>query len=86
MRLLAIPRNEASRGFPFPLLPRVARLKEDLNYCPPNHVDNWSVAHVRIWVRDGHHTGACQFVMWSLGPVRPKNGSTTEPEMAFSLV
>ena len=61
MRLLVIPaRNEASRGFPFPLLPRVARLKEGFLTRPPNHVDNWSVADVANAFRDGRHRGLCQ--------------------------
>jgi hypothetical protein len=37
-------RNEASRGFPFPLLPRVARLKESVGGDSPSHVDFWSIA------------------------------------------
>jgi len=57
VRLLVIPaHNEASRGFPFPLPLRVARLKEGLLTCPPNHVDNWSVADSEIEVGDDRHT------------------------------
>ena len=60
MQLLAIPVNETSRGFPFPLLPRVARLKESLLTCPPNHVDKVSVAQFDPAVRDGHHMSSLQ--------------------------
>jgi len=48
--------NEASRGFPFPLLPRVARLKEGLFTHPPNHVDFCSFSHAKIANCDGRHT------------------------------
>jgi hypothetical protein len=59
-RLLVSPVvNEASRGFPFPLLPRVARLKEGLVTRPPNHVDILSVSEVDLPVRDGGHRTLC---------------------------
>ena len=57
MRLLAIPWNEASGGFPFPLLPRVAQLKEGFLARLPNYVDNWSLAYFERLFRDGHHNG-----------------------------
>jgi hypothetical protein len=44
-------------GFPFPLLPRVSRLKEDFSARPPNPVDNWSVSRNAAGVRDGGHRG-----------------------------
>src|ERR1039457_4475949 len=51
--------NEASRGFPFPLLPRVARLKEGFLTRPPNHVDIRSVSEDELPVRDGRHRTLC---------------------------
>jgi hypothetical protein len=70
-RLLVIPvLNEASGGFPFPLLPRIARLKEGFFTRAPNHVDNRSVSEVERPHRDGRHRTLCVAQSLRIVPVK----------------
>jgi hypothetical protein len=50
--------NEASRGFPFPLLLRAVGSKEDFTTRLPNLDDKRSFADMIQGFRDGCHTGS----------------------------
>jgi hypothetical protein len=47
--------NEGRSGFPFPLLPRVARLEEGILTHHLNHVDAVIVSVAENSIRDGGH-------------------------------
>ncbi len=84
---------EASCGFPFPLLPRVARLKKSFFklLSPSNHVDICSFTHVDTSSGDGRHTTLCKIPLLAFtvkplllnvitGPVLP----AARPESGFA--